>query len=217
MHSLDIQTGLKKAISELSDTPLNLFLAFYFVFVVLMITIMIVLISTYLSAGILFSFNHFSNNNSTPIDITTFVNQNSSNLISIFTNSMLTTGLIIFSALSVFSAQRTLKQSHKEQQIRDIEKRLELFYIPAENIMKAADEYIKNPNTINFLKIKDYKHRGYENQSMSTEERAVVFSVEKLKKSSNIDILQKKRRVDYLQNTYMKRRITKFARICQNP
>jgi hypothetical protein len=192
VHSLDIQTEIKKAMKELSDNPIKLFLAFYFVFVVLMITIMTVVISTYLSAGILFSFNHFSNNNSTPIDITTFVNQNSSNLISIFTNSMLTTGLIIFSALSVFSAQRTLKQSHKEQQIRDIEKRLELFYIPAENIMKVADEYIKNTNTINFLKINDYKHRGYENQSMSTEERAVVFSVEKLKEIEQYRYLAKK-------------------------
>jgi hypothetical protein len=84
---------------------------------------------------------------------------------------------------AIEKSEEAIEQSKKEQQIRDIEKRLELFYIPAENIMKVADEYMKNPHdTVNFLKMDDYKPRGYENQSMSDEERAVISTVEKLKK-----------------------------------
>jgi len=55
---------------------------------------------------------------------------------------MLTLGLIVFSALSLSSAQDALRQSEKqqkqfqdEQRIRDIEKRLEFFYIPADDII----------------------------------------------------------------------------------
>jgi len=180
VHSLDIKTETKTALNKIIDDPLKAFLPFVLA-AVLMITIIIVLISMYLSAGILFSFNYFSNNNSTPIDITTFVNQNSSNLIGIFTNSLLTTGLIIFSALSVFSAQRTLKQSHKEQQIRDIEKRLELFYIPAENIMKVADEFLKNPRgSTKLYEITKYK-RPHTTLETTYEEYAIMYIVGKLK------------------------------------
>lgn len=83
-----------------------------------------------------------SDQNSTLVNMTSFVNQNSSDFVSIFVNIMLTLGLIIFSALSLSSAHDTLKQSEKqhkqfqdEQRIRDIEKRLEYFYIPADDII----------------------------------------------------------------------------------
>jgi hypothetical protein len=179
VQSLDIRTELKTALNKVNDNPLKAFLPF--VLAVLVIATLIVLISAYLSAGILFSFNYFSSNNSTPIGINTFINQNSSGLIGIFTNSLLTTGLIIFSALSVFSAQRTLKQSQREQQIRDIEKRLELFYIPAENIMTVADEYMKNPSDTNYYKIIDYEPRRFKNQDASNEELAIRYVSAKLK------------------------------------
>lgn len=82
--------------------------------------------------------------NFTLVNMTPFVNQNSSDFVSVFTNTMLTLGLIVFSALSLSSAQDALKQSQKqqkqfqnEQQIRDIEKRLEFFYIPADDIING--------------------------------------------------------------------------------
>ena len=74
-------------------------------------------------------------------------------------------GLIVFSALSLSSAQDALNQSQKqqkqlqnEQQIRDIEKRLELFYIPAQNALKKAVEYLKNPqDPAKYVEIIKYK------------------------------------------------------------
>src|SRR5674476_754799 len=42
---------------------------------------------------------------------------------------------------AIEKSEEAIKQSKKEQQIRDIEKRLELFYVPAENIMKVAVSY----------------------------------------------------------------------------
>lgn len=87
--------------------------------------------------------------------MTSFVNQNSSNFVSIFVNTMLTLGLIIFSSLSLSSAQDTLKQSEKqqkqlqdEQRIRDIEKRLEFFYIPADEILNNPQTNKSRDNTI---------------------------------------------------------------------
>ena len=185
MHSLGVKTELIKEMRKIIDDPVKTFLSFLSA---LVMTIIIVLISTFLSFGMLFSFNHLLNQNCTPVDMTSFVNQNSSNLIGIFTNSLLTTGLVIFSAFSVLSAQRTLKQSQKgyqqlqkEQQIRDIERRLELFYIPAENIMKVADEYRKNPeNLARKNEMIKYK-RPITLMSTTHEEAAVMYTVDKLK------------------------------------
>jgi hypothetical protein len=177
---LDIIAELKRTMNKLIEDPVKAFLPF--VLSILVITIVLVLISFCLSFIMLFSFNCLSNQNCTPANITTFINQNSSGLIGIFTNSLLTTGLIIFSALSVYSAQRTLKQSQNEQQTREIEKRLELFYIPAQNIMKVADEYIKNPaGNDNKLKIERYQKRGYEYSGMPPQQKAVLYTVENLK------------------------------------
>jgi len=112
----------------------------------LLLTTIIVVVATFLSYFTLLPFVHYSTQNYTLINITDFVNQNSSNFVSILVNTMLTLGLIIFSALSLSSAQDTLKQSEKqqkqlqdEQRIRDIEKRLELFYIPADDIINGND------------------------------------------------------------------------------
>lgn len=129
-----------------------------------------------------------SNQNCTLVNMTSFVNQNSSDFVSVFANTMLTLGLIVFSALSLSSAQDTLKQSEKqqkqfrnEQRIRDIEKRLELFYIPAQNALKLAAGFLKNPkDSSKSVEIIKYKRP---NTLLRTthEEAASIYTVEKLK------------------------------------
>jgi hypothetical protein len=60
---------------------------------------------------------------------------------------MLTLGLIVFSGLSLSSAQDALRQSQKEQQIRDIENRLEKFYIPVDDVINLKHRH--RENTVN--------------------------------------------------------------------
>lgn len=166
----------------------------------LLLTTIIVVVATLLSYFTLLPFVYYSNQNYTLVNMTSFVNQNSSNFVSIFVNTMLTLGLIVFSALSLSSAQDALKQSEKQQKqlqneqiIRDIEKRLEFFYIPVQTILKIAEEYLNDPN--NFAKsiaIRKFK-RGDELLSTTREERAIIFTVEKLKKVDQYRFLAKEK------------------------
>jgi hypothetical protein len=166
----------------------------------LLLATIIVVVATFLSYFTLLPFVYYSDQKYTLINMTSFVNQNSSNFVSIFVNTMLTLGLIIFSALSLSSAQDTLKQSEKqqkqfqdEQKIRDIEKRLEFFYIPAQTILKIAEEYLNDPN--NFAKsiaIRKFK-RGDELLSTTHEERAIIFTVENLKEIDQYRFLAKEK------------------------
>lgn len=181
-YSLDFQIIASKLKKEIIDHPYRAFVKFLF------FTIVIVAIATFLSYASLLPFVYNPNQNSTSLNVTYFINQNSSNFVSIFVNTMLTLGLILFSALSLSSAQDALKQSEKqqkqlrdEQRIREIEKRLEFFYMPAQSIMKITNEYIKDPyNIINSTKIDNYEKRGYESNNMPPEERACIYAVKKL-------------------------------------
>lgn len=79
---------------------------------------------------------------------------------------MLTLGLIVFSGLSLSSAQDVLRQSQKEQQIKDIENRLEKFYIPAEDIIngklkKNHEQTINGWPPANYIGLKDLKKYSY--------------------------------------------------------
>jgi hypothetical protein len=79
---------------------------------------------------------------------------------------MLTLGLIVFSGLSLSSAQDTLKQSQKEQRIKDIENRLEKFYIPAEDIIngklkKNHEQTINGWPPANYIGLKDLRKYSY--------------------------------------------------------
>lgn len=138
-----------KGMGTIRETITNSFLA---VIVFLVMTIIIVISATFFSYLAYLFLTTFQNY--TIVDIASFVNQNSSNFVSVFTNVMLTLGLIFFSALSLSSANKTLKQSKEqqeqlqdEQRIRDIEKRLEKFYIPANDILNfkhRSREYTVN-------------------------------------------------------------------------
>ncbi|MGB9939335.1 hypothetical protein [Methanosarcina sp.] len=139
----------------------------------LFLTVVIVVLAILLSYFILLPFVYDSNQNCTLVNMTSFVNQNSSDFVSIFVNTMLTLGLIIFSALSLSSAQDALKQSEKqqkqlqdEQRIRDIEKRLEFFYIPAEDIIngklkKNREQTINGWPPANYIGLKDLRKYSY--------------------------------------------------------
>lgn len=145
---MDFQAITLKLKNEIIDRPYGAFATF------LLMTILIVAVATFLSYFTLLPFVYDSNQNSTSLNMTSFVNQNSSDFVSIFVNTMLTLGLILFSALSLSSAQDALKQSEKqqkqfqdEQRIRDIEKRLEFFYIPADDIINN-DRINKKPRDL---------------------------------------------------------------------
>jgi hypothetical protein len=53
----------------------------------------------------------------------------------LYTNAMLTTGLVLLTAASVVDTQGILKQSKNDQRIRYLEKSLESFYIPVQDIL----------------------------------------------------------------------------------
>lgn len=108
----------------------------------LFLTVAVVIFATIFSYCIFLIFNDPSQN-CTNVNMTSFVNQNSSDFVGIFVNTMLTLWLIVFSALGLLSSQDALKQLQDEQRIKDIEKRLELFYIHVQNILYAVDKSIE--------------------------------------------------------------------------
>ena len=108
----------------------------------------------------------YSGQNCTFVDLPSFVNQNSSQFVSIFANTILTLGLVIFSALSLSSSKDALRQSKKEQQIKDIENRLEKFYIPVEDIIngklkKNREQTINWWPPTNYIGLKDLRKYSY--------------------------------------------------------
>lgn len=110
------------------------------------------------------------------------------------TIAFVTTVYVFLTGLLVIQSQKQQKQFHDEQRIRDIEKRLELFYMPAQSIMKVADEYIRDPNNIiNVTKINNYEKRGYEFTNMPSEERASIYAVKKLEKIEQYRYLAKEK------------------------
>ena len=79
-------------------------------------------------------------------------------------------------------SNEVIAQSKKEQQIRYIEKSLELFYIPTQHIMNVAEEYLKDP--IHYTKWTEevYSYQiVYYTQDTTAEESANAYVVEKLK------------------------------------
>lgn len=140
---MDIQSALKVMKKILDKNPMNLLIH------VVLLTILIVGFAIFLSLATLYIVDYL-NNISIFTNSVLFLYQSSSNLPSIFTTSLLTSILIIISARSLSSAKDALKQSEKqqkqfqdEQRIKDIEKRLELFYIPVQNILYAVDKSIE--------------------------------------------------------------------------
>lgn len=89
-------------------------------------------------------------------------------------------------------SKEVIAQSKKEQQIRDIEKNLELFYMPAQHIMNVVEEFLKDP--IHFTKwteeVYSYQ-RGYHTQDTTPEEFASAYAVEKLKEIKQYLFLSK--------------------------
>ncbi len=149
-------SNLKKWITD------NIRLAFV---AFLLLTIIIVIVATLFSYSIVLLFD-YSNQNCTLDNCTSFINQNSSSFVSIFANTMLTLALIIFSAFSLSSAQDALRQSKKEQQIKDIENRLEKFYIPVEDIIngklkKNREQTINGWPPANYIGLKDLRKYSY--------------------------------------------------------
>lgn len=137
MGSHTIAPNLKK---EIIDHPYMTVATF------IILTVMIVVAAIFLSYILLLLllplFIYDSSHNTTLLNMTSFVSQNSSDFVSIFVNTMLTLGLIFSSVLSLSSAQDALKQSKDQQtqfqnelRVRDIEKQLEEFYIPASDIL----------------------------------------------------------------------------------
>lgn len=182
-------------ISDFKNLIINhLFWAFV---VFLLLTTIIVVVATFLSYYTILFIND-SNQNCTNVNMTYFVNQNSPNFVNTFANTLLTLGIIIFSALSLSSAQEALKQSHEqqeqfqnEQRIRDIEKRLELFYIPAQNALKISAGFLINPkDSAKSVEIFKYK-RPNTSSSQTHEEAADVYAVEKLKEIEQYRFLAK--------------------------
>lgn len=88
----------------------------------------------------------------------------------------------IFTWYLVSESKKAIAQSKREQHIRDIENRLEKFYIPAQNTLKIADEFLKNPTE--FTKwteeVISYQRGDYDNDT-TPEKMAIVYAVEKLK------------------------------------
>jgi hypothetical protein len=151
------------------------------------------MIATIFSYGIVLIFD-YSNQNCTLDNYTSFINQNSSDFVSIFVTTMLTLGLIVFSGLSLSSAQDALRQSKKEQQIRNIENRLEMFYMPAQSTLKVAVEFSKD--TIHFTKwtneVSSYQRENHK-QSTNGEEGANAYVAEKLKEVEKYRFLAKEK------------------------
>lgn len=174
----------------------------------LLLTIIIVVVATFLSYYTLLIIND-SNQNCTHVNMTSFISQNSPNFVNTFANTLLTLGIIIFSALSLSSAQEALKQSHEqqeqfqnEQRIRDIEKCLELFYMPAQNALKIAAEFLKNPRD-SAKSVEIFKHKRPNTVTSQTPDAAAnTYTVEKLKEIEQYKFLAK-------YNTY--RSFTKYV------
>lgn len=89
-------------------------------------------------------------------------------------------------------SKEVIAQSKKEQQITEIEKSLELFYIPAQHTMNVVEEFLKDP--IHCTKwteeVYSYK-RGYHTQDTTSEEFASAYAVEKLKEIKQYLFLSK--------------------------
>lgn len=193
MILLDLPTNLSSFKEWMINHRFLAFIGF------LLLTIIIVVGATFLSYFTLLFIDN-SNQNCTSVNMNSFVNQNSSDFISIFVNTMLTLGLVVFSALSLSSSHDALKQSQKqqkqlqdEQTIRDIEKRLEFFYIPAQTVLKIAEEYLHDPNnSAKSIAIRKFK-RGDEHLSTTREEKAIIFTVEKLKEINQYRFLAKEK------------------------
>lgn len=92
---------------------------------------------------------------------------------------------------SIELSKEAIVQSRKEQKIRDIENRLEKFYMPAQSTLKVAVEYLED--TIHVTKwsneIKSYQRD--DDQSITPEESANIYVGEKLKEIEKYRFLAK--------------------------
>lgn len=111
-----------------------------------------------------------------------------------FVYVLLTWNLAKESKNAVTQSKEAIVQSRKEQQIRDIENRLEKFYMPAQSILKVAVEFLKD--TIHFTKWTDEVsscQRGNHSQSTTGEEDANTYAAEKLKEIEKYRFLAKEK------------------------
>lgn len=91
-------------------------------------------------------------------------------------------------------SKESVEQAKKEQQIRDIENRLEKFYMPAQSTLKVAVEFLKD--TIHFTKwtkeVNSYQRADYK-QDTTSEESANAYAAEKLKEIEKYRFLAKEK------------------------
>lgn len=86
----------------------------------------------------------FLHDNVALFNATLFQDNTNATLLSVCVNAMLTTALILVTASYALDTSDMLKQSKKEQRIRYIEKSLESFYIPVQDILEDP-KYDFNP------------------------------------------------------------------------
>jgi hypothetical protein len=86
----------------------------------------------------------FLHDNVALFNATLFQDNTNATLLSVCVNVMLTTALVLITASYASDTGDMLKQSKKEQRIRFIEKRLESFYIPVQDILEDS-QYVFKP------------------------------------------------------------------------
>jgi hypothetical protein len=115
------------------------------------------------------------NNNSTEAEMHISLANN-------FLLSAITSIYVLLTWNLAMQSKQAIEQSRKEQKIRDIENRLEKFYMPAQSTLKVAVEYLKDPFNVNKWTTEVYSYKRAEHHNgTSCEEYANAYVAEKLK------------------------------------
>lgn len=85
-----------------------------------------------------------------------FTEYDNSTISGLYANSITNTTIALVTVAYVLLTGIIVTQSRKEQQIRDIENRLEKFYIPAEEIINNSSINKNHKDTINGLQTANY-------------------------------------------------------------